>query len=202
MIDGEIVFRDLLKVYAGIEHLRHLEGDKHLIVKLDSRDADARLAARATDAQVAVDIIHTGGTVGTGYIGGPIRGASSIMSSHNVAELTGGQFTSVRTAGDALELIDEASRHTYLLGYAPANPAMDGKYRTVIVKVDRPGVTVLYPHGYTARPDLPPADIREIMTRLRLEDAAATDPRSTTSRSRFPRRESRPKGPRVSSASS
>ena len=99
------------------------------------------------------------------------------MSSQVVAADSGGQFTSVRTAAEQLERIDAATRSGYVIGYAPANPNMDGKYRTVEIKVDRRDVTVVYRRGYTARPDPPPVDPSELMARLRMGEAAGTNTR-------------------------
>jgi hypothetical protein len=73
--------------------------------------------------------------------------------------------------GAALARIDAATRTGYILGYAPANPVMDGKYRKVEVRVNRPGLEVVYRHGYTAEPDVAPLDLRA----LRLSETAATD---------------------------
>jgi hypothetical protein len=176
---------NLFGVYASIEYLRPVTGQKHLITMSTGflapwivtpgfffRDAseEARLAARANDAEVALDIVDTLGT--QPYRAGipPTR-----LSSMNLATLAGGQFTSVRTADEALRRIDAASRHSYLVGYAPANPLLDGKYRKVEVQVNRKDVTVTYRKGYTASADVPPLDLRAIETSARLRDAAATD---------------------------
>ena len=181
-----VVSTDLLKVYAGIEYLRHIEGSKQLIcltpegfapppVKiaggpvgawLDSRQDDELLAARANDAGVSLDIIHTFGVA-------PAQ-AFGISASQNVAELTGGRFAGVRRAADELADIDATTRSRYLLGYAPANPVLDGTYRDLVIRVKRSGVSVLYPHGYTARPDVPPIGLQDLLTRARLRDAAAS----------------------------
>ncbi len=186
---------DLLKIYAGIEYLRHVEGERHVICLttgmylpirilnmppgqfFTSREDNVRLATRANDAQVAIDIIGTAGTfieVSNGsrsFSGG--TDAGEIMSSETASELSGGQYTSVRMASAALARIDDASRIGYILGYTPTNPALDGKYRKVSVKVNRRGVTVLFRHGYTATNDVTPIDLREIVTSERLRDAAA-----------------------------
>ena len=175
---------DLLKVYAGIEYLRRVEGEKHLVLfstwglwtpfrMVDpgafhaGEEDDRRLAAYANDAGVALNIIHT--------IGNPA--AFSTMSGQEVSRASGGQFTSVRTAAEQLERIDAATRSGYVIGYAPANPNMDGKYRTVEIKVDRKDVTVVHRRGYTARPDPPPVDPSELMARLRMGEAAGTNTR-------------------------
>jgi VWFA-related protein len=172
-------------IYAGIEYLRPVTGQKHLITMstgfmmpgliswgLFFRDAseEARLAARANDAQVALDLVDTRGTQAYAARIPPAR-----LSLMNLSALGGGQFTSVRTADDALRRIDAASRHSYLIGYAPIDPALDGKYRKVEVQVNRRDVTVTYRRGYTASADVPPLDLRAIETSSRLREAAATD---------------------------
>lgn len=184
-------------VYAGIEYLRHLTGQKHLITMttgflfgnfisygLFFRDAseEARLAARANDAGVALDIIDTLGTlpfqrwIPTPAVRAPQAPAQAPrLALMNLAELGGGQFTSLSTAAEALRRIDEASRHSYLVGYQPTDPALDGKYRRVEVQVNRRDVTLTYRRGYTATRDVPPLDLRTIETSARLRDAAATD---------------------------
>jgi hypothetical protein len=187
-----VVGSDLLKIYAGIEYLRHLDGEKRLVclttgmfipiriqnmppgLFFSSRDDNARLAARANDAQVAIDIIGTAGTflrVGSASAG---TSAGEIMSSETAAELSGGQYTSLRKAADQLARIDQASRIGYILGYTPTNPALDGKYRKVSVTVNRRDVTVVFRHGYTATDEVAPIDLREVVTSERLRDAAAT----------------------------
>lgn len=196
--NGMVMGNDLLKVYAGIEYLRNLNGEKHLIclteslaglpvrllngpvgLRLDSREDDVRLATRANDAHVALDIIHTSGapTMSSGRTPGfpGLDGLDSIKSSETIAQLSGGQFTGLRTAAAAMASIDEVTRNGYVVGYQPTNPHFDGRYRHVAVEVTRPGVTVLFPHGYTAQRDAPPIDVRELVTRQRLREAAATD---------------------------
>jgi hypothetical protein len=134
---------------------------------LDSGEGDRPVIVRANDAHVALDIIHTEGT---------FRGINeAAMTSQNISAQTGGQFTSLRTADAQLARIDEVTRSGYILGYVPRNPALDGKYRNVTVTVNRKGMTVVYRRGYTARAEPPPIDVREIVTRQRLRDAATTD---------------------------
>ena len=50
----------------------------------------------------------------------------------------------------ALRRIDSDLRFYYLLGYTPANPTWDGRFRTIAVKVRRPGVEVRARGGYFA----------------------------------------------------
>ena len=184
--------------YAGIEYLRPVVGQKHLIALtpgflmlenvitfgLYFRDAseEARLASRANDAGVALDIVDTLGTqpsqrwLPTPLTRVPLPPAQAPrLSLMNLSELGGGQFTSLSTATEALRRIDEASRHSYLVGYPPTDPTLDGKYRKVEVQVNRRDVTLTYRRGYTATNDVPPLDLRTIETSARLRDAAGTD---------------------------
>ena len=72
-----------------------------------------------------------------------------------LADETGGFL--IRDTNDAtpgFRRIQEDMRFHYLLSYTPANTAFDGRYRTIGVKVARPGVTVQTRKGYFAvRPE-------------------------------------------------
>ena len=131
------VMSSRLKLLAGIEYMRDLDGDKHVIVIAESgipatADAAGMLARRAAGARVAVDFIWTRGTNRFGSSGCP--------SCRDLAELTGGHYTSVDYADQALARLDQATRFSYLLGYAPLNTSLDAKYRDVRVAVNRPDV--------------------------------------------------------------
>jgi VWFA-related protein len=162
------------KLFAGIEYVRDLDGEKH-IVMLGSgglaRDADdARVVARrANGARVIVHMVGTSGTSGIAFRN----------SSRDVVEETGGFYTSVDMAAKALGKIDRTTRFTYLLGYAPSNPTLDGKYREVDVRVNRPGVTVRFQHGYYAVAAPDPVELKELMVKARLEGALAYDQAAT-----------------------
>src|SRR5271157_532468 len=61
--------------------------------------------------------------------------------------------------------------HFYTLSYSPANHNFDGKFRTISVRVNRPGVTARTRAGYFALPD-PPEMTQEVLTAT-LEEALA-----------------------------
>ena len=220
-LDARIAVQDLLKVYAGIESLRYIEADKHLVwfsekglaAKATNPDCDPRkplppafaiaggppvdlagqvwgkqedekLARRAGDAGVTTDIIHTWGVDpamtpmtlrGGGRPAPAFTSTDHIQSSEYIAELTGGQFAGNEYASQVLHRIDDATRFSYLLGYTPSNPNLDDGFRKVEVKVNRPGLTVLYKHGYTATAETRPLDLRQLLTTSRLNAAAGGD---------------------------
>src|SRR5690606_31843002 len=136
---------DLEALYRGIDYLKFLDGEKQIIyfsptgVTLPSADDDRSLAAVAADARVVMNFVVTGGT-GPGF-------SWANATSQRVSQLTGGYFTSLSYAPQAVDRIDAMSRHTYLLGYSPTNTQWDGKYRRVEVRVNRPGARVYYRHG-------------------------------------------------------
>jgi hypothetical protein len=49
---------------------------------------------------------------------------------------------------------------------------LEGKLRTVLVKVNRPGVTVRYHHGYYAAAEIDAVDLKPLLTASRLNAAA------------------------------
>lgn len=175
---------NVLKLYAGVEYLRPMEGEKHLVflggeVEIVSAEEAAVLARRASNAQVTLDIIRTMGTPSVFPVpkefaelpNGGLEGLVELLQLETAADLTGGKFTGVTMAEKALTQIDQRSRSSYLLGYEPINAVLDGAFRQVRVKVNRPGVTVLYRHGYDAaeRPDQ--ADVNDAIAMARVESA-------------------------------
>jgi VWFA-related protein len=72
-----------------------------------------------------------------------------------LAEETGGfLLANTNDASQGFERIQEEMRFYYLLSYSPTNAAFDGSYRSISVKVNRPGVSIYTRKGYLAvRPD-------------------------------------------------
>ncbi len=171
---------DLENLYTGIEYLRYLEGEKHLIyvtqrgLFLPRVEDDHSIAAMANDARVVLHTIQTGGVpAGTELRPGPTFTESFAMQTlRTMAELTGGHASVYGYADKALERIDQTSRSQYLLGYAPPNPASDGAYRRIVVKANRRGATVLSRRGYYAHAQLVPYDRRQFLTYSRISAAA------------------------------
>jgi hypothetical protein len=68
-----------------------------------------------------------------------------------LAQDTGGFLVrDTNDIGTAFRRIEEDSRFHYLLSYAPSNTALDGKFRTISVKVNRPNTEVFSRKGYRA----------------------------------------------------
>jgi len=68
-----------------------------------------------------------------------------------LAQDTGGQlFENTNNLRQGFDRIESDLRNYYLLGYTPSNEAFDGKFRTIDVKVKRPGVVVAARKGYFA----------------------------------------------------
>jgi VWFA-related protein len=171
-LSEQMISAPLLKVYAGISYLRPLEGQKHLVwlgrvFAVSSVDQDKQMAARANDARVILDIIHTTGVVPVFEFG--------ISSAENMTEWTGGYYTGNAYADVALARVDARGRFSYLLGYAPTNMTLDGKYREIEVKVNRPDVTVVFQHGYFANPAVSPIEMRDLVTNARLAAAGTSE---------------------------
>ena len=163
--------QDVAKITAGIQYLRYLHGEKHLLfvspsgVFLPRGEDDRNLAALASDARVAIDVVHTGGIGGNPF-------DWRRMTSRTVAEDTGGTFSSTSYARDFVDRLDQTTRFQYTLGYYPTNATLDGRFRRIAVRVRRPGVQVFYRHGYFATRELPPLDRRRIVSYSRVANAA------------------------------
>jgi VWFA-related protein len=68
-----------------------------------------------------------------------------------LAQETGGiLFENTNNLRQGFDRIENDLRNYYLLGYTPANNTYDGRFRSIDVKVKRPGVTVAARKGYFA----------------------------------------------------
>jgi VWFA-related protein len=69
----------------------------------------------------------------------------------HLSEDTGGfLIRDTNDIGSAFRRIDEDSRIHYLLTYSPSNETFDGKFRSIDVKIARPGVQIFARKGYRA----------------------------------------------------
>jgi VWFA-related protein len=182
-------YEDLLNLYMGVEYLRYVEGEKHIVFVTEqglsglARSENTNsLAALAADARVAVHTIQTGG-MPTSWVkgaGGHVMFQArtwpqtwAMLDARAVAEITGGTASFYRYATDAIATIDRMTRFQYVLGYSPANTDWNGKYRRIDIRVNRRGLTVLHRRGYFARQELVPFDRRQFLTFSRVMAAAA-----------------------------
>ena len=190
--------QDMGNLYTGIEYLRYLEGEKHIIFVTEQGfytprfEAEAGLAARANHARVVIDTIQTGGIDGgptpmesrspfsveptpmpppVPSPGFTAMDMSRIQVLQSMSTLTGGLSSAREYAQAAIERIDTATRFGYLLGYQPLNSRIDRRYRRITVRVNRPGMTVLYRHGYYADDAPLPVDRRAFLTSRRIAAA-------------------------------
>jgi VWFA-related protein len=191
-------FDDIRNLFVGVELLRYLEGEKHLVflteygLMLPGRTLESGglyrgietkrqyldFAKLAADARVAVSPVQTGGLLDGFTVNGDMTHLAEqgfvAIDNRTVAEETGGLSFFYEYSDRALSQVDRATRFQYLIGYYPANPDWDGSFRRIRVEVNRPGVTVHNRGGYFANEELVPYDRRAFMSHTRIM-AAATD---------------------------
>ncbi len=128
--------QDLNNLYTGIEYMRYLEGEKHLVfitaagLNLHRLEHDLSLAAMANDARVVIDTIQTGGlagpapisATGQGSVSGqldlyakrigtpPPKEMTALQVLKNLSELTGGHASVASYAAAGFDRIDLATR--------------------------------------------------------------------------------------------
>jgi VWFA-related protein len=89
---------------------------------------------------------------GEGYLSRfhiPLQMNDNVLTKYAVA--TGGQLDTERTLNGiekSYQTISEEARNQYTLGYYSHQPAIDGKYRSIDVRVNRPNVDVTAKPGY------------------------------------------------------
>ena len=116
------IFHDVTALFLGVEYLRHLTGEKHLVfvsefgIDLHGLDGERLLGRRAADARVVLDVIHAGG-VPFGLSNGmnvppPGLGMPQAMTARSLANLTGGSFFHHKFPDASMDVdaIDAATR--------------------------------------------------------------------------------------------
>jgi VWFA-related protein len=158
-------------------NLSEREGDQDLVVPLSEvrKTADALTAARVAVYPVTAagmmneqvmdsdspgiantpSIGHAGFTNGTSpsssYSADAANRSDEISKMEQLAADTGGKAifnNNDLSAATARDIADGS--HYYTLTYSPANPRLDGKYRSIEVKVSDKKIKLSYRHGYNA----------------------------------------------------
>ncbi len=175
--------QDVGNLYAGIDYLRFIEGEKHLIFVteqgfyLPRADYERDMARLASDARVALDTIQTGGvasTMVTGGANGPyvtVQNGLQLRALREISDISGGQSAVSKYAEAAFDRILSSTEFGYLLGYTSSDSTADGRARDIKVSVNRKGVTLAYRRAYVARPDNATYDPRESLAATRLMTA-------------------------------
>jgi VWFA-related protein len=106
------------------------------------------------DEVMEIRALPSGQTIGNGGSGTDmaelqreLRVSANMLQT--VADSTGGAAAiETNQLQDTLERVVRDSSHYYLLGYTPAAARRDGKFRTIDVRVNRPGLRVSARRGY------------------------------------------------------
>jgi VWFA-related protein len=101
-------------------------------------------------------------------------GFGGIYDLRYVAAQTGGVSSMSTDAAPVLAQIDDGTRTHYLLAYYPSNDRWNGEFRAVSVTVNRPGVKVLFRHGYSALAEAEAFDRRRAVTEGRIGAAGSS----------------------------
>ena len=176
--------QDVGNLYAGIDYLRFIDGEKHLIYVteqgfyLPRADYERDMASLASDARVALDTVQTGGVNANFSPGGymTVSNGFQLRALREISDISGGQSSVSKYAEAAFDRILTSTEFGYLLGYTPSDPRADGRTRDIKVQVARKGVTVAYRRAYVARPDKATYDPRESLASTRLMAAVNFPP--------------------------
>ena len=140
---------------AADEVLRKEVGRKALILITDGQDHGSKVTrAQAVEAAHKSDVIlYTILFVDRGFYGYGGVGYTGESAVREMAVETGGRVFNARNDKElnaAFEQISSELRSQYSLGYSPSNPARDGAFRRIDVRVPGKGYRVQTRKGYYA----------------------------------------------------
>jgi len=173
--------QDVGNLYVGIDFLRFIEGEKHLIFvteqgfMLPRTEYERDLGSLASDARVAIDTIQTGGVAAAQSADGTVTVSNgfALRALREVSDISGGQSSVSKSAEIAYDRILNSTEYGYLLAYSSTDPKADGRMRNIKVTVNRKNVTVAHRRAYAARPDSGTYDPRESLATTRLVSATS-----------------------------
>ena len=134
-------------IIQSIEAIQAAKGRRALVLLSDGSDRYSKASASAAlDRARRSDVMVYPIAIG--------RNRPPLFS--ELASLTGGRSFQPRDAAQlnaTMKTIASELRHQYLLGYTPSRPIVAGEeqWRTISVRVNRPGVTVRSRDGYLAK---------------------------------------------------
>jgi VWFA-related protein len=134
---------------ACSEKLNSEAGRKAIVIVTDAEDegSKVRIEEAIEAAQRTDTVIHML------LVADPRFGGANTGAAHKLADETGGRVISVNSEKKLLEAFDEISeelRSQYTLGYYPANPSRDGKFRKIKIETTDHDLHVLARNGYYA----------------------------------------------------
>ncbi|HEY1760179.1 MAG TPA: VWA domain-containing protein [Bryobacteraceae bacterium] len=148
---------DYMKGQCAACTVKGAKRDKKVILVItDGNDntSDETLEQLVREARQSGVLIYSIGLLDQ-EIAGEARAAKRALKA--LAEASGGMDYYPKTLAEVEKITPQVAkeiRNQYLLGYTPLNTALDGKYRTIEVKVNIPGKpNVRYRNGYYASTD-------------------------------------------------
>ncbi|MBP7867742.1 MAG: VWA domain-containing protein [Acidobacteria bacterium] len=150
---GGRALMDLQNLHRAVGILDRQPGAKHLLffsadgLFLKHPASDHQLALAANAARVAVHTFQTGG-MDSGYTRQGVDTATALGSIRRVSDLTGGLAFVHAPIAEGLRAVDRLTRSTFTLGFSPSGKARPGEYRSIRVRVKRPGLALHYRRYY------------------------------------------------------
>jgi Ca-activated chloride channel homolog len=150
---GGTAMRDA--VLLGIDHLRaHAKEDKRVLLVITDGEDNSSVATQRQLVEAAREnnvIVYAIGLLGQDLW------RNSVLARRSLEDLTlatGGRSWFPSDTGEIAAITPEIAheiRNQYTVGYKPADPTKDGKWRAIKVEVNVPGATVRTRSGYYAR---------------------------------------------------
>jgi VWFA-related protein len=144
-------------IHLALDHMKHGKQDKKVILVItDGNDntSDETLEQLVREARQSEVLIYSIGLLDE-EIAGEARAAKRALKS--LAEASGGLDYYPKNLAEVEKITPQVAkeiRNQYLLAYSPSNPALDGTFRKIDVKLTGFGKpTVRYRNGYYASAD-------------------------------------------------